>query len=79
MGRTPRRQIAAIYVKSPSLYATPKCHFSRAGGFPKAPIPVPPVCSPFADAFQRPLTAHEKPGLCVLYLPATGAFQFSAP
>jgi hypothetical protein len=62
------------------LHATPKCYFSRAGGFPKAPAPAPPVCSPFAGAFQRPracvyLAAHEELGLCVLYLPAIGAFQ----
>jgi hypothetical protein len=30
----------------------------RAGGIPKAPAPAPPVCFPFASAFQRPLTAH---------------------
>jgi hypothetical protein len=48
---------------------------SRAGGFPKAPAPVPPVCSPFADAFQRLLTAHEKPGVYVVCLPAIRAFQ----
>jgi hypothetical protein len=33
------------------------------------------VCIPFADAFQRLLTAHEKPGLCVVCLPAIRAFQ----
>jgi hypothetical protein len=49
------------------LHATPKCHFSRVGGFPKTPAPAPPVCSPFAGAFQRPLTA--------VYLPAIGTFQ----
>jgi hypothetical protein len=56
------------------LHATPKCYFSRAGGFPKAPATAPPVCIPFADAFQRLLTAHRKPGFCVVCLPAIRAF-----
>jgi hypothetical protein len=34
-----------------------------------------PVCIPLADAFQRLLTAHRKPGLCVVCLPAISAFQ----
>jgi hypothetical protein len=34
----------------------------------------PPVCIPLASAIQRPLTAHVKPGLCVVFL-AIGAFQ----
>jgi hypothetical protein len=33
------------------------------------------VCIPLADAFQRLLTAHRKPGLCVVCLPAISAFQ----
>jgi hypothetical protein len=33
------------------------------------------VCILFADAFQRLLTAHRKPGFCVVCLPAIGAFQ----
>jgi hypothetical protein len=52
---------------------TPKV--PRAGGFPKAPATTPPRFSPFASAFQRPLTAHVKAGLCVVFLPAIGAFQ----
>jgi hypothetical protein len=55
------------------LHATPKCYFSRAADFPKAPVTAPPVCIPFADAFQRLLTAHRKPGLCVVCLPAMHA------
>jgi hypothetical protein len=50
-------------------------YFSRAGGFPKVPVTAPPVCIPFADAFQRLLTAHRKPGLCVVCLPAISAFS----
>jgi hypothetical protein len=49
------------------LHATPKCYFSRAGGLPKAPAAAPPVCIPFAGAFQRLLTAHRKPGFCVVF------------
>jgi hypothetical protein len=37
---------------SPCHPDTPKCHFSRAGGFPKAPAPAPPACSPLAGAFS---------------------------
>jgi hypothetical protein len=48
---------------------------SRAGGFPKVPAPVSPVSVLFAGAFQRLLTARRKPGLCVVCLPAIGAFQ----
>jgi hypothetical protein len=36
---------------------------------------VPPVCIPFADAFQRLLTTHGKPGLCVVCLRAISAFS----
>ena len=57
------------------LHATPKCYFFRAGGFPKVPAAAPPVCILFADAFQRLLTAHRKPGLCVVCLLAIIAFQ----
>jgi hypothetical protein len=34
-----------------------------------------PVCILFAGAFQRLLTAHRKPGLWVVCLPASSAFQ----
>jgi hypothetical protein len=51
-GETPRRQFRRWM---PDVL-TPKV--PRAGGFPKAPAPTPPVCIPFASAFQRPLTAH---------------------
>jgi hypothetical protein len=39
------------------------------GRFPEGPrnAAVPPVCIPFTDAFQRLLTAHRKPGLCVVF------------
>jgi hypothetical protein len=57
------------------LHTTPKCYFFRAGGFPKVPATVPPMCILFADAFQRLLTAHRKAGLCVVVLPAIDAFQ----
>ena len=57
------------------LRATPKCYFFRAGGFPEVPATVPPVCILFADAFQRLLTAHRKPGLCKVCLPAISTFQ----
>jgi hypothetical protein len=46
------------------------------GRIPEGPrSAVPPVWIPFADAFQRLLTAHGKPGLCVVCLPAIRAFQ----
>jgi hypothetical protein len=45
-------------------------------GCPKAPATAPPMgCVLFADAFQRLLTAHRKPGFCVVCLPAIGAFE----
>jgi hypothetical protein len=46
------------------------------GRFPEGPRTDPPVWRiPFASAFQRPLTAHVNAGLCVVVLPAIGAFQ----
>jgi hypothetical protein len=73
----PRSQIATIYAML-SLFTPPRSvtsFFFRAGGSPKVPATVPPVCILFADAFQRLLTAHRKPGLCVVVLPAVDAFQ----
>jgi hypothetical protein len=78
----PRSQIATIYtMQGLFTYATPKCYFSRAGGFPRAPATVPPVCIPFVGTLfiQRLLTAHRKPGLCVVCLPAMSHEHFSAP
>ena len=52
---------------------TPKV--PRAGGFPKVPAPTSPVCTPFASAFQRPLTAHAEARWSAVVLPAIDAFQ----
>jgi hypothetical protein len=43
----------------------------------RSPHQPPPVCIPFASAFQRPLTAHAEAcrSCVVLLLPAIGAFQ----
>jgi hypothetical protein len=84
-GDNPRRQISppSIYQAEP-LHATPKSEvlatrcFSRAGGFSKLPATAPPVCIPFAGAFQRLLTAHGKPGLCVVCLRPLAIGLFSA-
>jgi hypothetical protein len=62
------------YHAAPSRHPE-KCYFFRAGGFPKVPAAAPPVCIPFANAFQRLLTAHRKPGLCAVGLPVISAFQ----
>jgi hypothetical protein len=77
-GQPPPPNRRLLYIKQ-SLFMpprTPGCRFPRADGFPKVPATEPPVCIPFADAFQRLLTAHRKPGLCVVCrLPAISAFQ----
>jgi hypothetical protein len=62
-------------ISSRATKPPPRCYFFRAGSSPKAPAPVPPVCIPFADAFQRLLTAHGKPSLCVVCLPVISTFQ----
>jgi hypothetical protein len=43
--------------------------------FPEGPRTDPPVCIPFADAFQRLLTAHRKPDFGVVCLPAHQHFS----
>jgi hypothetical protein len=92
-----KRQIAAFYLLSSISSRATSRHPEAAlllsrGRFPEGEGPrtgTPPVCSPFADAFQRLLTAHEaralcqseheEPGVCVLYLPAVRCWHFSAP
>jgi hypothetical protein len=60
-----------------TLHATPKCHFSRAGGFPKAPATAPPCVfrSPgLFSACSRPHGTQEARLLCGV-LPAISTFQ----
>jgi hypothetical protein len=70
-GRTPRRQIAAIYVMQCLLCTPPRSATSLAREASRRPSNRYPPCVVRSPA----LAAHENPGLCVLYLPAIGAFQ----
>jgi hypothetical protein len=75
-GIKPRSQIATIYaMQSPSTPPRSIASLARAVSR-RSPHRPPPVWRiPFASAFQRPLTAHVNAGLCVVVLPAIGAFQ----
>jgi hypothetical protein len=71
----PRSQITAIApcMHTRPLHDTPKCHFFRAGGgFP----PRRPRVYSARQHFSAPARSTAvKPGLCVVFLPAIGAFQ----
>jgi hypothetical protein len=59
------------------LYHTGPLHSPPCRRFPEGPRTDPPVCILVADAFQRLLTAHRKPGFGVVCPPAHQ--HFSAP
>jgi hypothetical protein len=70
----PRSQITAIAPHRASP-RHPEVPLLSRGRFP-APAPPCPVCIPLASTFQRQLAAHvSRTGVCVVFLPAIGAFQ----
>jgi hypothetical protein len=76
-GGNPRRQIAAFYTIKQSLFTPPRSVTSLARAVSRrSPQRHPPCVFRSPTLFSAALlTAHGKPGLCVVCLPAISAFQ----